>query len=224
MGKILVIEGTDCSGKETQAKMLMEKLKNENYKVAEMSFPVYEKPTGKIIGGPYLGKPHICETWFPEGPVNVPWKVASLYYAADRLYHLKELLKLKEENDFLILDRYVFSNMAHQGGKIQDNSERQKAYNFLEELEFNLLGLPRPDKVIFLHMPFEYAAIIKKERLEALDGHEKDEHHLRQAEKVYLELAKLYNFITIECINNGKIKTREEMSEEINTHIKKLLK
>ena len=89
MGKIIVIEGTDCSGKETQSKMLVEKLKEKGYKVKRMSFPMYESPTGKIVGGAYLGKKEIGPCLFEEGAVNVDPEVASLYYAADRRYHCK---------------------------------------------------------------------------------------------------------------------------------------
>lgn len=82
-GKIIVIEGTDCSGKETQSKKLIERLNKEGIKTEYFSFPQYNTPTGRIVGGPYLGKSYICECWFPEGAINVDPKVASLYYAAD---------------------------------------------------------------------------------------------------------------------------------------------
>ena len=74
MGKIILIEGTDCSGKETQSNLLMEKLKSEGLKVDKLAFPDYDSPTGKIIGGPYLGKSYICQSWFDEGAVNVDAK------------------------------------------------------------------------------------------------------------------------------------------------------
>ena len=85
MNKIIVIEGTDCSGKETQSKMLLERLNQNNIDSVYMTFPAYDTPTGKIIGGSYLGKESIGKCVFPEGAVNVDAKVASLYYAADRL-------------------------------------------------------------------------------------------------------------------------------------------
>ena len=85
MGKIILIEGTDCSGKETQSKLLTEKLKKLGYSATYFTFPNYDSPTGKIIGGPFLGKSYISEGYFPEGAPNVDPKVSSLYYAADRL-------------------------------------------------------------------------------------------------------------------------------------------
>ena len=118
MGKIVVIEGTDCSFKETQSKMLEERLKRENIKVAQMSFPVYKSPSGRIVGGPFLGKSEICKGWFPETAPNVNWQVASLYYAADRRYHKDKILELQKATDILILDRYVYSNMGYQVAKL----------------------------------------------------------------------------------------------------------
>ena len=76
-GKLIVIEGTDCSGKETQSNLLIEKLKKENIRIEKFSFPNYNSPTGKIIGGPYLGKSYICEGWFEEGAPNVDPKVSA---------------------------------------------------------------------------------------------------------------------------------------------------
>ena len=78
-GKLIVLEGTDCSGKETQTKLLIEKMKEKNIKVQNFSFPMYDTPTGKIVGGPYLGKNYICDGWFSEGATEVDPKVASLY-------------------------------------------------------------------------------------------------------------------------------------------------
>lgn len=223
MGKIVVIEGTDCSGKETQSKMLEKRLKKENVKVAQMSFPVYDSPTGRIIGGPYLGKEYICSGWFPEKAPNVEWKVASLYYAADRRYHREEILELKEKNDILILDRYTFSNMGYQVAKLPTKQERLNGYKWLETLEFELLELPKPDKVVFLHMPLEGQRIIKSRREESLDEHERDNECNRNAERAYLEMAKLYNFQILECLENERIKTREEMHEEVYSHVKRLI-
>lgn len=214
MGKIIVIEGTDCSGKETQSKLLFEKLKNKGYKVATMSFPDYKSPTGKIVGGSYLGKEEIGPCLFEEGAVNVEPEIASLYYAADRRYHLNTILKLKEENDYLLLDRYVSSNLGHQGSKIVDDEARYRMYEFIDKLEYWLLGLPKPDMTIFLHMPTAYSKQLKKNR-ESLDQHELDDNHLKQSEKAYIELSEMYDWKTIECVKEEKIKTIEQIHEEI---------
>ena len=105
-GKIIVIEGTDCSGKETQTSLLVQKLRKEGKKIERMSFPDYDTPTGKIVGGPYLGKKHICEGFFPEGAAVVDPKVACLYYAADRRYNRKRILDLINQGIDVVLDRY----------------------------------------------------------------------------------------------------------------------
>ena len=96
-GKLIVIEGTDCSGKETQTKMLTKRLEKENIACVRLCFPNYDSPTGKIVGGPYLGKDYICEGWFPEGAANVDPKVSSLYYAADRKYNVKNIEESAEQ-------------------------------------------------------------------------------------------------------------------------------
>lgn len=223
-GKIIAIEGTDCSGKETQTNLLIKRLREDGYQVQNFSFPNYNSPTGRIIGGDYLGKDYIGPSIFEEGPTNVDPKVASLYYAADRKYNIDKILFLLENDYNIILDRYIYSNMAHQGGKIEDKEERNKMYDFLEKLEFELLELPRPDITIFLHMPQEVSKILKQTRKETPDGHEKDENHLKMAEKSYLELAKKYNFEIIECSVNGKPKQIEEINEQVYQKVKKIVK
>lgn len=213
-GKLIVIEGTDCSGKETQSKLLVEKLKNEGKKVVYLTFPRYDTPTGKIVGGPYLGKEEICKSYFIEGAANLDGKIASLYFAADRYYNLEELNKYLDDGYTIILDRYTFSNMAHQGGKIKDKEKRNELYEFIYKLEFEMLKLTLPDQIIFLHMPYEYALELKKNRI-SLDEHEKSKDHLINAENAYLELCNKYNFTYINCTKNNKIRTIEDINKEI---------
>lgn len=223
-GKLIVIEGTDCSGKETQTKLLIKKLREDGIKVDNFSFPNYNSPTGKIIGGAYLGKPQIGESYFEEGATNVDPKVASLYYAADRKYNIDKINFLLEQGANIILDRYIYSNMAHQGGKIEDENERLRMYDWLDNLEFNLLELPRPDVAIFLHMPTEKAKVLKAGRVEeAPDAHEKDINHLMHAEKSYIELALKYNFKTIECTTEDEIRTIEDISEDVYEYVREQL-
>ena len=222
MGKFIVIEGTDCSGKETQSKLLVEKLNNMGHKAIRLTFPNYDTPTGKIVGGPYLGKKEICECWFPEGAVNLDPKVASLYYAADRKYNEKDIKKFLEEDYFVICDRYVSSNMAHQGSKIKNDEERFHMYEWIDKLEFWLLGLPKPDKTIFLQVPYTYAAKLKKNRL-SLDEHEMCEEHLKNSEVAYIELSELYNWKHINCIKDDAIRSVEDINAEIIECLKEYL-
>lgn len=213
-GELITIEGTDCSGKGTQTDLLLERLTNEGYKVCKLSFPMYDTPTGKIVGGPYLGKQSICAGFFNEGAANVNAKVSSLYFAADRYYNSNKIREALKENDVVILDRYTGSNMAHQGGKIEDYNERMKMYKWLDSLEYGLLELPKPNLTIFLYMPHKYAEILKKGRSE-IDEHESNEKHLINAEKAYMEIANMYNYDTINCIKNNSIRTREDINNEV---------
>lgn len=220
MNKIIAIEGTDCSGKGTQTDLLYKRLKSEGILVEELSFPMYDTPTGKIVGGSYLGKKHICEGLFPEGASNVPTEVSALYFAADRKYNSYKIEEALKNKKIVLLNRYVESNMAHQGGKLKSAEERLEMYKWLETLEYGFLKLPRPDLTIFLHMPNQYVLELKENREEAPDQHESDEEHLKNAEKAYLELAELYGFTKIECIKDNKIRTPEDIHEELYKIVK----
>ena len=219
-GKIVVIEGTDCSGKETQSVMLEKRMIEEGYKCKRFSFPMYDTPTGKIVGGAYLGKPEITDSYFKEGAVNVDPYVVSLYYAADRKYNIKKINEYLDLGYYVILDRYTTSNLAHQGSKIEEKEERFNMYQWIDKLEYWLLDLPKPDKTIFLHMPYKYSLTLKENRV-SLDEHEKSEKHLRLAEESYLELSELYNWDIISCIDNEKIKSIENINDDIYETLKK---
>ncbi len=270
--KIITIEGTDCSGKETQSKGLFKNLQAAGYKVKRYSFPNYELPTGRIIGECYLGKwnknnltkeeidillkllnkremrnllkkqakesdnsfnylnllkkglnflRNNTTSFFKEGAVNVDPLVASVYYAADRRYcFLEEIEQEMYKNDVIILDRYTTSNLGHQGGKAKNEEKRNNLYEKIIDLEYEIMEIPRPDITIFLHMPRK--AILKLlEGRNELDEHERNEAHLIEAEKSYLDLVKKYNW---EYIYSSKVedyqlledlKTPEEISEEI---------
>ncbi len=219
-GKLITIEGTDCSGKETQTNLLIKRLRADGYQVQNFSFPNYNSPTGQIIGGPYLGKEGFDACYFEEGSSKVDPKVASLYYAADRKYNIDKINFLLNQGYNVILDRYIYSNMAHQGGKITDPKARMDMYNWLDKLEFDLMELPKPELTIFLHMPFEVAEKLKSHRKEKADGHEKDKNHLKNAETAYLELAQKYNFVTIECALNGNPKSIEDINDLVYETVK----
>lgn len=221
-GRIIVVEGTDCSGKETQTSLLVQRLRKEGRKIERFSFPAYDTPTGRIVGGAYLGKKHICDGYFPEGAANVDPKVACLYYAADRRYNIGKINELLDEGTDVILDRYVESNMAHQGGKIFDKEERLKLYKNLEDLEYGFLELPKPDLTIFLYMPYKKEAELKKGRKEPADQHEVSMLHIRNAEHAYLELAELHNYKKINCVDKkNKLRDIEDIQEEIYELVKK---
>lgn len=213
-GKLIVIEGNDCSGKETQSQLLLQRLLREGKKVEKLSFPDYESPTGRIVGGPYLGKEDMTESYFEEGATNVDPKVAALFYAADRRYALPKIRELIDKGYYVILDRYVESNMAHQGCKILDKEERLHLYDWFETLEYDLLDLPRPDLTIFLHMPLKKVLELKKGRMYG-DSHESSITYLKTSEDAYLELTELKNYHKIECLEKDKLRDILDIHEEI---------
>lgn len=229
-GKLIVIEGTDCSGKETQTKLLVEKLTKQGIKVKRISFPMYDTPTGKIVGACLLGKPDMCNkylttdhSFFPEGGGNVDYLAALSYYAADRRYNLPLINELLNECDALIVDRYVTSNMAHRGGMLDKKSDRLKAYKKIELLEYEINELPKPDKIVLLYLPYKYASILKKNREEIPDEAEKNKKYLTLGEKAYLELASIYNYDIINCVSNNSIRSIEDINEELYLKIKNTL-
>ena len=218
-GKIIVIEGTDCSGKETQSKLLEKRLNEEGIKCKRFEFPMYNTPTGKIIGGAYLGKKEIGESFFKEGAINVDPHVVCLYYAADRKYNMNEIQKYIDDGYYVILDRYTTSNLAHQGSKIANKDDRFDMYQWIDKLEYWLLKLPKPDKTIFLHVPYKYVEELLKNR-DSLDEHEKDSEYLQRTEDAYIELKELYNWNMIECIKDEKLRSIEDINDEIMNIIK----
>jgi dTMP kinase len=222
-GKLIVIEGTDCSGKETQSNKLYEYLISNNVKVEKFSFPQYDTPTGKIVGGPYLGRAGMGESYFKEGAAAVDPKVAALYYAADRRYNRQRILDYLNQGIDVVLDRYVESNMGHQAGKIFDQEERLEMYKFLENLEYGFLELPKPDVTIFLYVPYKKVAELLKGR-GPIDGNEKSPLHIRNAEHAYLELAKLHDYKKIDCVDKtNKLRDVFDIQEEILNIVKDVL-
>lgn len=210
-GRIILIEGTDGSGKKTQTKKLVERLKLEKIPVATMSFPNYETPTGRIIGECYLGKNGT--SWF-QNPTKLNPKIASLYYIADRLNSKEKIEEIVSSGTNLILDRYVESNMAHQGGKLK-GKERDEFISWVKNLEYKLNLMPQPDAIIFLYVPTEVAIKLREQRNEIPDAHEANFKHLKNAEETYLELAEKFKWRKINCAPNGKIRHRESIAEEV---------
>ncbi len=219
-GILIVIEGTDCSGKETQSNLLVKKLEEDGIKVYKDSFPKYDTPTGKIVGGAYLGKKHIGEGFFEEGAANVDSLVASAFYVADRRYNIEVITRKLDEGYIVILDRYVESNKAHQGGKIKAKEARFKMYEKLDLLEYEIYELPRPDKVYLLYMPEVYTSELKKSRKEGVDQHESDREHLTNAERAYLELSLKYDYQVINCVNDNQVRTIENINEELYQEVR----
>lgn len=231
-GKLIVIEGTDCSGKETQTLLLEQKLNDMGIESRRFSFPMYDSPTGQIVAACYLGKEEYCDYLFKdgirglfkEGASNVDYLTSSLYYAADRRYNAKKINDLLDKGVNVILDRYTYSNLAHQGGKIEDAEKRHEYFKKIETLEFDILEIPKPDKVIFLYVPYDVASDLKKNRKERLDQHELNKKHLINAERTYFELADMYNFDIINCALNNKIRSITSINDELFSKVEFLVK
>lgn len=211
-GKLIVIEGTDCSGKETQSNLLVDYLNQKGIRTKKFAFPNYNSPTGKIIAGPYLGKEGYQPPLFNEGASNVNPYCASLLYAMDRKYNIHDIEEALNSGINVVLDRYVDSNMAHQGSKL-DEAKQEQMFYFIETLEYDLLHLPKPDLPILLYMPSWASAILKKNRPEAPDQHEVDTNYLKKSESVYLKLANRRNSYILNCTNGDKILSISEIGE-----------
>ncbi len=212
-GKIIVIEGNDCSGKETQSKMLEQSLLSKGLKCMRMDFPNYNSPTGKIISDCYLGKSG--KSYFPEGANNVDPFIASLYYAADRKYNIsKNIIDCYNDGYYIILDRYTSSNQAHQGAKIKDKDERFNMYQWIDKLEYWLLKLHKPDITIYLHVPYDYVSLLIEDRGLSTEN-KKDIAYLKKSEEAYVELSELYFWKRVDCVSDNKLKSIDEIHKEI---------
>ena len=211
MGKIIVIEGVNDSGKETQSKLLAKTLKEEGYKVVEFSFPMYKSPTGKIFKNCVLGKDG--NGYFEEGYENLDPYVVCLYTAADRKYHKEKIERYLKNDSIVILNRYTSSNMAHQGSRYSNSEERFYMYQWIDKLEYWLLKLPKPDCTILLKVPAKYLNQLSEKQVAF--NFQEDIFDQDSVLKAYIELSELYNWDSIDCVSNNKMKSVEEIHEEI---------
>ena len=204
MGKIIVIEGIEGSGKETQSKLLVESLNKMGIKSIEFSFPMYDTPTGRIFKDCLLSN----NNYFNEGIDSLDPELVCLYTAADRKYNIKKINDYLMNGYIVVINRYTSSNMANQGSKYEDSEDRFYMYQWIDKLEYWLLKLPKPDYTILLNMPYKYNNQLS---FELTNEDSKRERVLES----YLELAGLYNWDIIDCIDEDKEKTIEEIHEEI---------
>lgn len=216
-GKIIAIEGTDGTGKRTQTDLLMKRLMKEGYKTSTHSFPQY----GKKSAG--LTEEYLNNRYGPAVDVN-PY-AASLFYALDRFDASVNIRSLRDQGYWIILDRYVDSNAGHQGSKIKNEQEREEFLEWLYGMEYQILGVPRPDIVFVLYMPTEKSVELnaKKEKRAYIegegnrDGHDGNIEHLRSAEKTYLWLAEKNREThrIINCIEDDELLGPEEIHARI---------
>lgn len=210
-----MIDGTDGSGKATQTQILADRLRRAGLKVEIADFPQYGKKSAALVEEYLNGKYGTAEK---VGPYR-----ASIFYAVDRYDASFKIRKWLNEGKVVISNRYVTANMGHQGGKITDPLERKAFFDWLHKLEYELFKIPKPDLNIILHVDAEIAQklVDSKDAREYVNGakrdiHEADLNHLRNAEKVYLEITRAFpNFSLVECVRNGQIMSREKINDLI---------
>jgi len=225
-GIFIVIDGTDGSGKATQTKLLADNLKKSGHKVKTIDFPQYKNNFfGKIVGRYLSGE-------FGTSSEVSPY-LASILYAGDRFEEKKVIEKWLNEGFVVIADRYASSNQIHQGGKISNSAKRKEFLAWLEDLEYGVFKIPRPDAIIYLDMPIAVSQKLLKNKDSQkkkiyLDGkkdiHESDLGHLSDAKNSATELVKKNNnWARISCAKNGKPLVIEEINKNIMKKIMSLL-
>jgi len=223
-GYFIAVEGTDGSGKGTQSEFLVNRLKQEGHDVETISFPRYGQPSCAMVEYYLNGR-------FGSAHDVNPYR-SSIFYAIDRYTASFKIRGWLLENKIVICNRYVGSNMGHQGGKMKDAQERQKYFDWNYDLEYNIFSLPKPDINIILHVTPEISQIHvdQKASREYLHGkkrdiHEDDLEHLKNAESAYLQMAKSFSeFRLIECVENGQMASVQAVHEKIYALLKDELK
>ena len=225
-GFFIVIDGTDGNGKATQTKLLAEKLKKSGRDVKTIDFPQYKNNFfGKIVGRYLSGE-------FGASSEVSPY-LASILYAGDRFEEKEVIERWLNEGFIVIADRKPSSNTIHQGGKISNSTKRKEFLTWLEELEYKVFKIPRPDIIIYLDMPIAVSQKLLKNKdsqkkkiyLEGKkDIHENDLKHLSDAKNSAIELVKKNNnWARISCAKNGKPLVIEEINKNIMEKIMPLL-
>ena len=211
-GAFIVIDGTDGSGKATQTSLLVKHLRNEGTLVETISFPQYGAksagPLEEYLAGKY------------GSALEVGPKRASILFAIDRWDASQTIRCWLDRGTIVVADRYVGSNMGHQGSKIADAEERARFFDWNMDLEYNLFSLPRPDVNIVLHVPAAMAQTLaqtntSKHKL-ARDIHEEDLRHLEAAEQAYLHMTQRFEtYQRIECVEEGTLLSPDEIHRRV---------
>ena len=219
-GKLIVFEGTDGSGKATQAKMMAKRLENEGVKFHVIDFPRY--------GNPFAEPARLyLQGVLGSKPGDVSAYAASVLYAVDRFASYAGKWKdFYENGGVLISDRYTTSNAVHQGGKMDEEQQRD-FFRWLYDLEYDKMGLPKPDLVLLLDMPTELSQKLMRHREESTntkaDIHEKDAAYLAACRKTAGRAADFYGWQKISCAKDGDIRTPQEIHEEIFGYVRACL-
>ena len=209
---IIVIEGTDGSGKQTQTKLLYDFLLSDGKNVRKLSFPNYESDSSFFVKKYLNGELGDLNTLTP--------KECSTFFAIDRMLTMKEYKEFVSNGGILLLDRYVTSNMLHQASKIDEREEREEFLSWLEKFEYEDLGLPKPDITFFLDLKPEISKKLRESRGVLKVGGEKDIHeadaeYMKKCYERGIKLAVQKNWKIIKCYENDEILTIEEIHEKI---------
>ena len=219
-GKLIIIEsGSDASGKATQTKRLYERLLEEGNNIKKVEFPNYDSESSGLVKMYLRGE-------FGSKPTDVDPYVSSTFYAGDRYASFKtQWEKFYNEGGIVISDRYTTSNMVHQASKM-DIEDRENYLEWLEDFEFNLYKIPKPDCVIFLDVPIEFSKKLMENRKNKFTGEDKKDIHesdISYLEKSYnnaLYIADKYNWKKINCVENNELRSIESIHEEIYKLVK----
>ena len=220
MGKLIVIEGTDGSGKSTQFKMLSEHLEKDRVEFKHIVFPRYSEESSALIRM-YLGGQ------FGTKPSDVNAYAASAFYAVDRYASYKmDWGQWYEQGGLVLSDRYTTSNAVHQASK--EPKDTQADYlKWLYDFEYDKLGLPRPDLTIYLDVPTDFTERLMRKREQdtntKADIHEKDMAYLATCRQTGRTAAAYYGWTVINCVKDGQMRTIEDIHQEIYKHVKKCL-
>lgn len=223
MGKLIVIEGTDSSGKETQTKKLYERIKENRENVIKISFPNYESPACEPV------KMYLAGEFGDKAQEINPYPVSTMYAIDRYASYKKDWGKVYNSDGIIVTDRYTTSNMVHQASKLEDEEEKKSYLEWLCDLEYNKMELPKPDVVIFLNMPSEMAKKLMAERKNKITGekekdiHEKDYEYLKRSYENACFIAKQERWVEIECVKDGKLKSIEEIGKEIYRIVEKVI-
>ncbi|KRQ86770.1 Thymidylate kinase [Caloramator mitchellensis] len=215
MGKLIIIDGTDGSGKATQSQKLVARLEKEGYKVRKVEFPNYKSESSALIKMYLNGE-------FGENPEDVNYFAASAFYAVDRFASFKmEWENFYNEGGIIIADRYTTSNMVHQAAKIKDLDEKNSFLDWIYDLEYNKFKLPMPDLVLFLNMPPEYSFKLMEDRKNKFTGdkdkdiHEKNKDYIENSYRNAIYCAERYGWAKVDCVNQGIIRSIDEIHDDI---------
>ena len=216
MGKLIVIEGTDGSGKSTQFRLLTSRMEAEGQVFRKLVFPQYSEPSSALIRM-YLGGE------FGTSPSDVNAYAASAFYAVDRYASYKKVWgDWYEQGGLIVSDRYTTSNAVHQASK--EPVEKQGDFlKWLYDFEYSKLGLPCPDLILYLDVPTDFteAMMLRREvdTNTTADIHEQDLTYLATCRRTGKAAADYYGWTVIQCVRDGKMRSIEDIHEEIYRHV-----